>query len=92
MRRPAVPANVPSAKFHHRATGKDNFLRIARKTGDYLCDTFTDRKPELAHFGFNPSNIMGAVELYRTTGDRKYLRARVGRRLFLVHQCIAAFR
>ena len=27
----------------------------------------------MAHFGFNPSNIIGAVELYRTTGDRKYL-------------------
>ncbi len=64
---------MTAACIHHRATGKTNFLDIATKTGDYLYDTFKDRKPELANFGFNPSNIMGAVELYRTTGDRKYL-------------------
>ena len=29
--------------------------------------------PELAHFGFNPSNTMGAVDLYRVTGEAKYL-------------------
>ena len=31
------------------------------------------RPPELAHFGFNPSNTMGAVDLYRATGDERYL-------------------
>ncbi len=64
---------MTAACIHHRMTGKDNFLRIARKTGDYLFETFKTRRPELAPFGFNPSNIMGAVELYRTTGDVKYL-------------------
>ena len=64
---------MTAACIHHRATGKDNFLQIARKTGDYLYDTFKTGKPELAPFGFNPSNIMGAVGMYRTTGDRKYL-------------------
>jgi DUF1680 family protein len=59
--------------IHYRATGKARFLNIARKTGDYLYETFKPRPAELAHFGFNPSNIMGAAELYRTTGDGKYL-------------------
>ena len=65
---------MTAACIHHRVTGKDNFLNVARKLGDYLFEAFEPRPKELAHFGFNPSNIMGAVELYRTTGDRKYLR------------------
>ncbi len=64
---------LTAACAHYRATGKTSFLDIAKKTGDYLWETFKDRPAELAHFGFNPSNIMGAVELYRTTGQRKYL-------------------
>lgn len=65
---------LTAACVHHRATGKDNFLRIARQVGDYLCTVFLPRPKELAHFGFNPSNIMGAVELYRTTGEPRYLK------------------
>jgi hypothetical protein len=64
---------LTAACVHHRATGKDNFLRIACKLGDYLCTVFLPRPKELAHFGFNPSNIMGAAELYRTTGEPRYL-------------------
>ena len=64
---------LTAACIHHRVTGKDSFLNIARRNGDYLYETFKAGKPELAPFGFNPSNIMGAVELYRTTGDVKYL-------------------
>ena len=60
--------------IHHRATGKKNFLEVAKDTGDYLYNTFKDRPKKLAHFGMNPSNIMGAAELYRTTGNKKYLK------------------
>jgi len=64
---------MTAACIHYRATGKSSFLDIAKKTGDYLYGTFMPREQRLAHFGFNPSNIMGAVELYRTTRDAKYL-------------------
>jgi DUF1680 family protein len=64
---------MTAACVHYRATGKRNFLDIAIKVGDNLYATFQPRPKELAHFGFNPSNIMGAAELYRTTGNRKYL-------------------
>jgi DUF1680 family protein len=64
---------MTAACIHHRMTGKTNFLDIAKKTADYLHSAFMSRDPVLAHFGFNPSYIMGTVELYRTTGERKYL-------------------
>ena len=65
---------MTAACVHHRATGKDDYLKVARRVGDYLYGLFSPRPKELAHFGFNPSNIMGAVDLYRTTGDPKYLK------------------
>lgn len=64
---------LTAASVHHRISGKRNFLQIAIKLADYLCDVFIPCPPELAHFGFNPSNTMGAVDLYRETGEEKYL-------------------
>ena len=64
---------LTAAAVHHRITGKRNFLDIAIRLADHLCDTFMSRPAALAHFGFNPSNTMGAVDLYRATGERKYL-------------------
>lgn len=64
---------LTAASVHHRITGKRNFLAVAVKLADYLCELFVPCPPELAHFGFNPSNTMGAVDLYRVTGDARYL-------------------
>ena len=64
---------LTAACIHHRMTGKSNFLAVARKVGDFMYNTFMPRDPKYAHFGINPSYIMGAVELYRTTGDKRYL-------------------
>ena len=64
---------LTAAAVHHRVTGKNNFLQIAINLGDYLYDVFQPRPPDLAHFGFNPSNIMGAADLYKATNDPKYL-------------------
>jgi hypothetical protein len=64
---------MTAACIHHRATGKDSFLKVARKVGDLLYRTFQPRPAALAHFGWNPSNIMGLAELYRTTGQKRYL-------------------
>ncbi len=64
---------LTSACIHYRVTGKTNFLDIAVKHADYLYGVFQPRPKELARFGFNPSQIMGLVELYRTTRDARYL-------------------
>lgn len=64
---------LTAASVHHHITGKRNFLGIAIRLADYLCGVFVPCPPELAHFGFNPSNTMGAVDLYRATGEERYL-------------------
>jgi DUF1680 family protein len=64
---------ITAACLHHRITGEDNFLHIAIRAANYVYETFKDRPRELAHFPHNPSIIMALVELYRTTGERKYL-------------------
>ncbi|WP_313790983.1 glycoside hydrolase family 127 protein [Flagellimonas algicola] len=64
---------LTSACIHHRVTGRTNFLDIAIKHADYLYDLFVPIKPELERFGFNQTQIMGLVELYRTVNDERYL-------------------
>ncbi len=64
---------MTAAAVHKRATGKDSFVAIACKLADYLDRTFGPRPKHLAHFGWNPSNIMGLVDLYRLTGEQRYL-------------------
>ena len=60
-----------AAVAHHRATGEDRLLRIARRFADYLVDRFGPGK----HPGTpgHPEIEMGLAELYRETGERRYL-------------------
>ncbi|QVY65621.1 glycoside hydrolase family 127 protein [Polaribacter sp. Q13] len=63
-----------SACIHYRITGKTNFLDLAIKNADFLYNKFMpEPKGDLKRFGFNQTQIMGLVELYRTTNDKKYL-------------------
>jgi DUF1680 family protein len=62
-----------SACIHNRITGKTNFLDIAIKHADNLYDTFMPQPDHLKRFGFNQTQIMGLVELFRTTKDKRYL-------------------
>ncbi len=62
-----------SACIHHRVTGKRNFLEIAIKQADLLHTLFMPETKHYGRFGFNQTQIMGLVELYRTTRDKKYL-------------------
>lgn len=62
-----------AAVLHRQVTGKTALLDIATRAADYLYDTFKSRDPDKARFGFNPSQIMGLVELFRETTNRRYL-------------------
>lgn len=62
-----------SACVHHRVTGKRNFLDVAIRHADLLYTIFYPDTKQFGRFGFNQTQIMGLVELYRITQNRKYL-------------------
>ncbi|GGZ40145.1 ATP-binding protein [Echinicola pacifica] len=62
-----------SACIHYRITGQRNFLDIALRQADLLYSLFMPENDHLARFGFNQTQIMGLVDLYRVTSESKYL-------------------
>ncbi|HPL05844.1 MAG TPA: glycoside hydrolase family 127 protein, partial [Bacteroidales bacterium] len=64
---------MTAACVHYRATGKRNMLELAIKAADFLCRFYETATAELARNAICPSHYMGVVEMYRTTGDPKYL-------------------
>jgi uncharacterized protein len=61
--------------IHYRATGKDNFLKVGIKVADLLQNIFHQGAPELKIMTGTMPNIMGLVDVYRITGERRYLEA-----------------
>ncbi|MFR9595926.1 MAG: beta-L-arabinofuranosidase domain-containing protein [Rikenellaceae bacterium] len=61
------------AMTHHRVTGSDLLLDAAVRVGDYLDSYFDVVTPEKAHLDYNSVHVMGLMELYRTTGEERYL-------------------
>lgn len=64
---------LTTACRHKQATGKDSMLGVARKAADYLVERFRNPDPETAKNNICPSHLMGLVELYRMTGEKKYV-------------------
>jgi hypothetical protein len=64
---------LTAACVHYRITGRTNLLVVARKTADFLEQTFREPTPELARNAICPSHYMGLVELYRATKEPSYL-------------------
>ena len=62
-----------SAVVNYRATGQTNFLAIACRAADCLATTFENPTTALAVNVVCPAHYMGLVELYRATGEPKYL-------------------
>ncbi|MFL1012164.1 aceric acid hydrolase [Flavisericum labens] len=64
---------MTAACVHYRATGKENFLNVAKGVADFLYDFYKKASPELARNAICPSHYMGIVEMYRTVKDPRYL-------------------
>ena len=60
-----------AAVAHHRATGETRLLDVATRFADHICDTFgpEGREGTCGHEEIE----MALVELYRTTGNKRYL-------------------
>jgi len=65
---------LTAACVHYRATGKNSLLDVACKAANYLDSLVEHPTPQLARCAICPSHYMGTIELYRTTGDKRYLR------------------
>jgi len=64
---------LTAASVHHRVTGKRNFLLVAEKCANFVYDFFSKSQAQYSTFPNNPSIIMGAVDLFRATGNKTYL-------------------
>lgn len=58
---------------HYRATGKRTLFDAAIKAIDFLCHFYETASAELARNAICPSHYMGVVEMYRATGNPRYL-------------------
>lgn len=65
---------IQAAIAHHRVTGSNRLLNVAVRFADYICDTFgpADQGKRASSDG-HPEIEMALVELYRTTGQERYL-------------------
>lgn len=60
-----------AAIAHHRVTGDERLLKVARRFADHIAQVFGWGKKEAADG--HPEIEMALVELYRETGERRYL-------------------
>ncbi len=59
--------------IHKRATGKTTLFECGKKAANFLYNFLTNDAAELSRNAICPSHYMGAAEMYRETGDEKYL-------------------
>ena len=64
---------ITAGIMHKRATGKTTLFDAAVKAGDFLYNFCMNSPEELAGNAICPSHYMAIAELYRETGDKKYL-------------------
>ena len=65
---------ITAGIIHKRATGKTTLFDCGKKAADFLYNFLTNDAAELSRNAICPSHYMGAAEMYRETGDEKYLK------------------
>lgn len=62
-----------AAVAYYEATGKRNFLEVALKSADLVCEIFGPGEDQLHEVPGHQEIEIGLVKLYRVTGKKKYL-------------------
>jgi DUF1680 family protein len=62
-----------AAVAHYRATGSERLLDVATRFADHICDTFGPEEGKRQAVDGHEEVEMALVELFRTTGERRYL-------------------
>lgn len=63
-----------AACLYKRLTGRDSFLKIAGKAAGYLENLYEEaERTKEVQTAVCPSHYMGLIEMYRTTGEQRYL-------------------
>ena len=65
---------LTAASVHYRVTGNNDLLKIAQKNARFVYEFFSKNQAQYPDFPNNPSIIMGAMDLYRVTRDKLYLK------------------
>jgi DUF1680 family protein len=60
---------LTAGAVHYRMTGKRNLLDVANEAAAFCLKQFKEHPEVMWEYPLNPSIIMGAVELYRATGN-----------------------
>ena len=64
---------MTAAVVHFDATGDRSLLDVTIKAADYLDHEFSKPDASRARHAICPAHYIGTLDLYRTTGDRRYL-------------------
>lgn len=69
---------ITAGIIHKRATGKTTLYDCAVKAADFLCSFYENNAEALAGNAVCPSHYMAIAEMYRETGDERYLKTAQG--------------
>ncbi|MGN1375465.1 MAG: glycoside hydrolase family 127 protein [Prevotella sp.] len=69
---------ITAGIIHKRATGKTTLYDCAVKAADFLCSFYENNADELARNAVCPSHYMAMAEIYRETGNPRYLKTAQG--------------
>ena len=64
---------MTAGAVHYEVTGKSSLLTLALRAAGYVESVFADPSEDVMRHAVCPSHYMGLIDLYRVTGEARYL-------------------